>query len=306
MSTDPASHPGQPGRPGRSGQPGGHDRPLRSDEGIRPVGDGTRRVDDGTRGAGNGPRGAGNGIRRMDDRAAGRDTPRPTAPATPQERRLTVVEGDEHRGPPPPGGGTERTADRDRDRDALPEGPLALLARGAWQTVLLAGVAALVLGVLALAWPGETLRVVGILFGVYLVVSGVMQLVAAFGTHASTALRVMAFISGALCILLGLLCFRSALQSILLLALWIGIGWLFRGITQAVAAGSDEAMPARGWQIGLGVISALAGIVLIVSPLTSIALLTYLAGAWLLAVGVIEIVTAMRIRHRAKHLPAGA
>ncbi|XLE02471.1 HdeD family acid-resistance protein [Streptomyces sp. 184] len=181
-----------------------------------------------------------------------------------------------------------------------------MLARGAWQTVLLAGVAALVLGVLALAWPGETLRVVGILFGVYLVVSGVMQLVAAFGTHASTALRVMAFISGALCILLGLLCFRSALQSILLLALWIGIGWLFRGITQAVAAGSDEAMPARGWQIGLGVISALAGIVLIVSPLTSIALLTYLAGAWLLAVGVIEIVTAMRIRHRAKHLPAGA
>nr|WP_240662709.1 HdeD family acid-resistance protein [Streptomyces sp. WAC 06738] len=188
----------------------------------------------------------------------------------------------------------------------MPEGPLGLLARGAWQAVLLAGVAALVLGALTLAWPGETLRVVGILFGLYLLVIGVMQLVAAFGTHASTGLRVMAFISGALCILLGLLCFRSALQSILLLALWIGIGWLFRGITQAVAAGSDEAMPARGWQIGLGVISALAGIVLIVSPLTSIAILTYLAGAWLLAVGVIEIATAVRIRHRAKKLPAGA
>ncbi|MFW6692792.1 HdeD family acid-resistance protein [Streptomyces sp. MAR4 CNX-425] len=230
-----------------------------------------------------------------------------TDPAsTPYERRLTVVEGDDPRGDtegahPPP----DRDRDRDRERDSLPEGPLALLARGAWQTVLLAGIAALVLGVLALAWPGETLLVVGVLFGVYLVVSGVMQLVAAFGTHAATGLRVMAFISGALCILLGLLCFRSALQSILLLALWIGIGWLFRGITQAVAAASDEAMPARGWQIALGVISALAGIVLIVSPLESIAVLTYLGGAWLLAVGVIEIATAIRIRHRAKHLRAG-
>ena len=267
MSTDPAPH-----RPGHS-----------ADEGIRPAADGVHPVGDRTR--------------RVDE-------PRAASPATPRERRFTVVEGDEHRGPSPEGGGPERTAHR--DRDTVPEGPLGLLARGAWQAVLLAGIAALVLGVLALAWPGETLRVVGILFGLYLLVIGVMQLVAAFGTHASTALRVMAFISGALCILLGLLCFRSALQSILLLALWIGIGWLFRGITQAVAASSDEAMPARGWQIGLGVISALAGIVLIVSPLTSIAILTYLAGAWLLAVGVIEIATAIRIRHRAKHLPAGA
>jgi uncharacterized membrane protein HdeD (DUF308 family) len=293
MSTDPAPHPGhqpagEPGPSGPSGQP--------ADGGIRPVGDRTRRVDDGT---------AAQAPGQTEAQAPGQPADRPASPATPQERRLTVVEGDEYAAAPHPER-TERTPHRDRERDTLPEGPLGLLARGAWQTVLLAGIAALVLGVLALAWPGETLRVVGILFGVYLLVSGVMQLVAAFGTHASTALRVMAFISGALSILLGLLCFRSALQSILLLALWIGIGWLFRAITQAVAASSDEAMPARGWQIALGVISALAGIVLIVSPLESIAVLTYLTGAWLLAVGVIEIATAIRIRHRAKHLPAGA
>ncbi|AKH83345.1 hypothetical protein AA958_15240 [Streptomyces sp. CNQ-509] len=279
MSTDPAPHRGRPDRPGPSPDADADADADASGERIRPVGDRTRRVEE--------PGGAA------------------TAPGehAPRERRLSVVAGDEDTGPPP-GGDPARTAHH--DRGAVPEGPLGILARGAWQAVLLAGVAALVLGALTLAWPGETLRVVGILFGLYLLVIGVMQLVAAFGTHASTALRVMAFISGALCILLGLLCFRSALQSVLLLALWIGIGWLFRGITQAVAAGSDEAMPARGWQIGLGVISALAGIVLIASPLTSIAILTYLAGVWLLAVGVIEIATAVRIRHRAKQLPAGA
>ncbi len=139
----------------------------------------------------------------------------------------------------------DRSHERPQDREAL-AGPLGMLAGAAWQALLLAGLVALVLGVLVLVWPGASLVVAGVLFGLYLLFSGVMQLVAAFGTHVSTALRVMAFISGTLSILLGLLCFRGAMQSILLLALWIGIGWLFRGITQTVAAASDPAMPARG------------------------------------------------------------
>ncbi|WP_306326103.1 HdeD family acid-resistance protein [Streptomyces venezuelae] len=188
----------------------------------------------------------------------------------------------------------------------IPPGPLAALAGAAWQALLVAGVAALVLGVLVLVWPGASLFVAGLLFGLFLLFSGVMQLVAAFGTHTTTALRVMAFISGALSILLGLLCFRGATQSILLLALWIGIGWLFRGITETIAAASDPAMPARGWHVFLGIVNALAGVVLIVSPLESAAVLMVLGGIWLVAVGAVEIVTAFQVRSRAKHLPPGA
>ena len=188
-------------------------------------------------------------------------------------------------------------------RDDVPPGPLGMLAGAAWQALLVAGIASVVLGILVLVWPDASLRVAGVLFGLYLLFSGVMQLVAAFGTHATTALRVMAFISGAVSILLGLFCFRGAMQSTLLLALWIGIGWLFRGITQTVAAASDSAMPARGWQIFLGVVSAVAGVVLIVSPLESAAVLTVLVGVWLLVVGVVEAATAFMIRSRAKNLP---
>ncbi|MFE0650850.1 HdeD family acid-resistance protein [Streptomyces sp. NPDC059534] len=198
-----------------------------------------------------------------------------------------------------------QTHDRPPQREVLP-GPIGLLAGAAWQALLVAGLVSVVLGVLVLVWPGASLLVAGVLFGLYLLFSGVMQLVAAFGTHVSTALRVMAFISGALSILLGLFCFKGAMQSTLLLALWIGIGWLFRGITQSVAAASDPAMPARGWQIFLGVVSALAGVVLIVSPLESAAVLTLLGGIWLIAVGAVELVTALQVRSRAKDLPPGA
>ncbi|OSZ61904.1 hypothetical protein OQI_02640 [Streptomyces pharetrae CZA14] len=183
------------------------------------------------------------------------------------------------------------------------EGPLHALSRAAWQLVLLTGAASLALGVLILVWPGASLRAAGILFGLYLLVSGVLQLVSAFGTHKTTALRVMGFLSGTLSILLGLFCFRGPLQSILLLALWIGIGWLFRGITQTLAAASDPGVPARGWQTLLGVVTFLAGVVLIVSPFESVAVLTVAGGCWLIAVGVVEILTAVRIRARARQVP---
>ncbi|MEU6236414.1 HdeD family acid-resistance protein [Kitasatospora sp. NPDC047058] len=185
------------------------------------------------------------------------------------------------------------------------KGPLGQLAKAAWQVLLIAGLASLALGIVVFAWPEQTLLVVGVLFGLYLLIIGIVQLVAAFGTHTTTALRVLAFISGTICVLLGLLCFRSAAQSVLLLAIWIGIGWLFRGITQIAAAISDEGMPARGWQIFAGVANTLAGVLLMVWPVGSITALTILAGCWLLILGLIEIVTAFQVRHRAKRIPSG-
>lgn len=183
------------------------------------------------------------------------------------------------------------------------EGPLHALSRAAWQVVLGTGIASLALGVLVLVWPGASLLAAGVLFGLYLVISGVFQLVSAFGTHKTTSLRVLAFISGALSLLLGLLCFRGPMQSILLLALWIGIGWVIRGITQTLAAVSDRGMPARGWQILLGAVTFVGGVVLIDAPFESVAVLTLVGGIWLVVVGVVEIVTALRIRGQAPLVP---
>ncbi|MFE2420591.1 HdeD family acid-resistance protein [Streptomyces hokutonensis] len=191
----------------------------------------------------------------------------------------------------------------ERYREPDLEGPLHALSKAAWQVVLLTGVASLILGVLVLVWPGASLFAAGILFGIYLLISGVFQLVSAFGTHKATSLRVLAFISGALSIVLGLFCFRGPMQSILLLALWIGIGWLIRGITQTLAAASDQNMPARGWQIFLGIVTFIAGIVLIDSPFRSVAVLTLVGGIWLVAVGVVEIITAIRMHRLAKQVP---
>ncbi|WP_018547500.1 HdeD family acid-resistance protein [Streptomyces sp. LaPpAH-108] len=218
---------------------------------------------------------------------------------------------DDAKGPagPTPAGAprTDEAARPDEGRHAEAEtpfeGPLHALSQAAWQVVLLTGIASLILGILVLVWPGATLLAVGVLFGLYLLVSGVFQLVSAFGTHKKTSLRVLAFISGGLSIVLGLFCFRGPMQSILLLALFIGIGWLIRGVTQTMAAISDAHMPARGWHIFLGIVTFIAGIVLIDSPFESIAVLTLVGGWWLIVVGIVEIITSFSIRGRAKQIP---
>ncbi|MXM65714.1 HdeD family acid-resistance protein [Streptomyces sp. HUCO-GS316] len=190
-------------------------------------------------------------------------------------------------------------------RDASLGGSLAALGNMGWQMLLTAGLAAIALGAVVLAWPGETLRVVGVLFGIYLLVIGVFQLAAAFGTHIPGHLRALHFVTGALSVLLGLICFRGTMQSILLLALWIGFSWLLRGTMVTATAASAPDTPARGWMLFTGIIGMLAGVVLIVSPFDSIGALTLAAGIMAIVLGVVEVFHAIRMRIDAGHLASG-
>ena len=180
------------------------------------------------------------------------------------------------------------------------EGPLHQLARNAWQLLLLIGIVSVALGVIVLAWPDKTLVVAGVLFGIYLVASGIGYMFAAFGTHAGAAMRVLAFLTGAVSLVLGFFCFRDNLESIFLLALWIGIGWVFRGMTLLVSALSFDHMPARGWQALFGLIIVIGGGVLIIYPFDSIVTLTLVAGCWLIAIGIMDVISALQVRHRLK------
>ncbi|MFC9659237.1 HdeD family acid-resistance protein [Nocardia sp. NPDC127606] len=174
--------------------------------------------------------------------------------------------------------------------------PFTALAKKTWQTVLVTGLLAVVLGIIVLVWPGPSLLVAGILFGIYMVVSGIFQLIAAFTHLPSTSFRVLSFISGVLSLIIGVFCFRDDLTSIVLLGLFIGISWLFRGVAVLFAAISESGVPGRGWQIFYGIISALAGVVLIVWPISSLTTLVWVVGIFLIVIGVMEVITAFGIR----------
>jgi uncharacterized membrane protein HdeD (DUF308 family) len=167
-----------------------------------------------------------------------------------------------------------------------------------WKSTLISGLLALVLGVLVLVLPGDSLVIAAVLFGLYLLITGAAQVVFAFSLHVSAGGRVLLFISGAASLVLAVLCFRHFGEgyALLLLAIWIGVGFIFRGVATSISAISDPHLPGRGWQIFVGLISLLAGIVMIGSPFESLAILTLIVGIWLIVIGVFEILSSFGIR----------
>jgi uncharacterized membrane protein HdeD (DUF308 family) len=167
------------------------------------------------------------------------------------------------------------------------------------KSTLLSGVLAVVLGALVLFWPGKSLIVAAVLFGAYLLVSGIAQILFAFALHASAGSRILLFISGAASLILAVLAFRHFGEgyALLLLAIWIGIGFIFRGVaTTAMSFGELKGTPGRGWSLFFGIVTVIAGIVMLAYPFDSLVTLTLVVGIWLIVIGVFEIISGIQIR----------
>jgi uncharacterized membrane protein HdeD (DUF308 family) len=177
----------------------------------------------------------------------------------------------------------------------------SLVGQRLWKWTLAAGLLTVVLGAIVLAWPGPTILVASTLFGVYLLLSGLAELFMAFTLPRSAATRVMLFISGALSLVLAIMSFRhfGDAYAVLLLSLWIGIGFIFQGVSGVAVGISESDLPGRGWYIAAGIISGIAGVVVLVWPFDSIAVLTLVAGIWLVIVGITQIIQAFQTRKAA-------
>jgi uncharacterized membrane protein HdeD (DUF308 family) len=179
--------------------------------------------------------------------------------------------------------------------------------RHLWKSVLALGVLTLIVGAAVLVWPGQSIVAAGILFGVYLLASGIAQVIAAFTVYSSAASRVMLFISGASSIVLGVFAFRDFNEgaAVWLLAVWIGVGFIFQGVTETVLAIRFKELPHRGWYIFVGVLSVIAGVVMVGWPISSIVVLSVIAGVWLVVIGTTEIVWVVNARRTAKKVERG-
>ena len=72
---------------------------------------------------------------------------------------------------------------------------------GKW--TLASGVLAVILGICVLVWPGISILVAAILFGVYLLITGIAQVIFAFALDVSAGSRILLFLSGAASLILA-------------------------------------------------------------------------------------------------------
>jgi uncharacterized membrane protein HdeD (DUF308 family) len=177
-----------------------------------------------------------------------------------------------------------------------------LLESKLWKFAMVWGVLSVALGALILAWPGTSILVASTLFGVYLLVSGFVGVAMAFTLPESAGMRVMLFISGVLSVILAVLCLRNFGDPypVLLLSIWIGVSFIVQGFAIVAVAISYKALPSRGWYGVLGVLSVIAGAVVVAWPWDSIVVLTLYAGIFLVVMGIVQIVQGFVMRKDSK------
>ncbi|MBJ7330778.1 MAG: DUF308 domain-containing protein [Solirubrobacteraceae bacterium] len=163
-----------------------------------------------------------------------------------------------------------------------------------WWLLAIVGVLTVIIGFVALIYPGPTLLVVGLLFGIWLLIWGSMAIYRGIAEGGGTGIRVLSVIIGVLGVLAGLVCIVRPGQSVLTVVLVIGIWWLATGILEFI---QGVAVHEYRWtNIILGVIGAGAGIIILVWPGIGLVTLVFIVGFTLIFRGTIETILAFQLR----------
>ncbi len=175
---------------------------------------------------------------------------------------------------------------------AYPDEPvLAAGERSAWWLALGASLLGVAIGVMMVAWPAATLQVVAALFGIWLLVHGVVRIVQAIsGRGRDGAGRALLGVIGLFFVVAGVVALRNLLVSPALVITLIGLMWLIGGLVELVTALAGPG--GGGHRLGraaLGVLSIGAGLVVLVWPGLSLRTLVAVTGLWLIVMGLVQV-----------------
>lgn len=160
--------------------------------------------------------------------------------------------------------------------------------RVGWWLALGAAVIGVVLGVMMMAWPEATLKVVAALFGVWLLLHGVVRIVQAITASAREGSeRAILGVIGVLFVIAGVIALRNLLVSLAVVITLVGLMWLIGGIVELVGAFAGHG-GYRLWHAVLGCLSIVAALVVLVWPDLSLLTLVYVTGAWMIIMGLIQ------------------
>lgn len=170
-------------------------------------------------------------------------------------------------------------------RDALE------LSQGWWLLVIV-GIASLVAGAILVAKPSNSLATLAVVFGIFLVIDGVIELISSFGHSVEN--RGLAAVIGILGIVIGIILIRHPTHAVTAIGLLIGIWLVATGavsLARAIATGSWGLL----WLL-IAILKIAVGIAIIAEPHIGYATLAVLSGIWLIVNGISAIVLGLGLR----------
>jgi uncharacterized membrane protein HdeD (DUF308 family) len=181
----------------------------------------------------------------------------------------------------------------------------ALLAQN-WWAVALRGVFSILFALIAFFVPAATILTLVLFFAAYMLVDGVLGIVAAVRAARAGERWGLLVLEGILDIAVGVIAFvmpgLTAVAFVLLLAAWSVIS----GGLMAGAAFRLSKEHGRWWLLAGGIVSIIFGVLLAIAPVLGLVVLTWWLGAYALVFGVALLALAFKLRARKDDTPRTA
>ena len=174
-----------------------------------------------------------------------------------------------------------------------------------WWAIALRGVVAILFALVTFTMPGLTVSAILALIGAYMLVEGVLAIVASIRGMKEHDRWGWMLIEGIVSIVAGLIVFlmpnTSAVALVWLIAAWA----IITGVLEIAAAIHLRKMISNEWTLILaGVLSILLGVFVAARPGIALVVLVTWIGVWALIWGVVQLMLAFRVRkwsHELEH-----
>ena len=166
-----------------------------------------------------------------------------------------------------------------------------------WWVPVIRGIAAIVFGVIAFAYPGLTLATLVIFFGAWVLIDGVFRAAGAIAGRASDPEWGFHLIVGILGVVIGFLTFHSPDITALALIIYIGAWALMIGAVEiALAIKLRREIKGEWFLILMGLASILFAVLILWNPAPGALALLWLIASYAIVFGILGVIFGFRLR----------
>jgi uncharacterized membrane protein HdeD (DUF308 family) len=166
-----------------------------------------------------------------------------------------------------------------------------------WWALLIRGILAIVFGMLAIVWPGETLLILITLFGAYAFIDGIFSIVAAMRAAERHAHWIALLLEGILGLIVGVITFfhpgLTALAFLYFIAAWAiitGVLELFAALRLRKELGGEVLLVLGG------LASLIFGVLLAIFPGRGVLTVVWIIGIYAIVFGVLLVGLSFRLK----------
>ncbi|MFN8128046.1 MAG: DUF308 domain-containing protein [Candidatus Nanopelagicales bacterium] len=153
-----------------------------------------------------------------------------------------------------------------------------------------------VFGAITLFWPSATLRVVAILFGLWLLFTGLVMLVQALAGSRSGGVRALLGLGGLVSLVVGGICIVNGDASVRILVLFVVIGWIVDGLAHLIIGIRAKGSPNRTFFLVFGALQLVLAVLVIAWPSATVTVMVRLIGVGLLLMAAFALWGASNVR----------